>query len=262
MKNTHPESFEIPKTSSKTVYVTPGASLYSDAANCLSGDVAFGITLVGVMTSSSHKELSRRLNVVRLMRIFCENFSSLFFGFRAPSIALFWHFGLEWVHEALDFYAPKLPLLEYDVLIIFFPMKWVAPSNKFSWKKAHFLFLCPYVKKNKNHPCFSLMQLHTIFDMKMQCNVFLPHVLLTRRQFQRLKYSVCPSVYTDDLIFTRKNWLIIATCCLYCRTNRLRQTNRLRRLVRLSINTAILYQWLGNEHNDHKGKEPLANIFY
>ena len=48
------------------------------------------------------------------------------------------------------------------------------------------------------------MQLHTIFNMKMQCNVFLPHVLLTRRQFQRLKYSVCPSVYTDDLIFTRK----------------------------------------------------------
>ena len=50
----------------------------------------------------------------------------------------------------------------------------------------------------------------------------------TRRQFQCLKYSVCPSVYTDDLIFTRKNRLIIATCCLYCRTNRLRGTNRLR----------------------------------
>ena len=48
------------------------------------------------------------------------------------------------------------------------------------------------------------MQPHTIFNMKMQCNVFLPHVLLTRRQFQRLKYSVCPSVYTDNLIFTRK----------------------------------------------------------
>ena len=71
------------------------------------------------------------------------------------------------------------------------------------------------------------MQPHTIFNMKMQCNVFLPHVLLTRRQFQRLKYSVCPSVYTDDLIFTRKHRLIIATFCLYCRTNR------------LSINTAI-----------------------
>ena len=66
-------------------------------------------------------------------------------------------------------------------------------------------------------------------------NVFLPHaLLLTRRQFQRLKYSVCPSVYTDDLIFARKNRLIIATCCLYCRTT------CLRRLVRPSINTAIL----------------------
>ena len=82
------------------------------------------------------------------------------------------------------------------------------------------------------------MQPHTIFNKKMQCNVFLPHVLLTRRQFQRLKYSVCPSVYTDDLIFTRKNRLIIAICCLYCRTNHLRRTNRLRPLIRLSTNTA------------------------
>ena len=82
------------------------------------------------------------------------------------------------------------------------------------------------------------MQLHTIFNLKMQCNVFLPHVLLTRRQFQRLKYSVCPSVYTVDLIFT-KNRIIVATCCLYCRNNRLRRTNRLRRLVCFSINTAI-----------------------
>ena len=83
------------------------------------------------------------------------------------------------------------------------------------------------------------MQLHTIFNMKMQCNVFLPRVLLPRRQFQRLKYSVFPSVYTDSLIFTRKNRLIITTYCLYCRTNRLRWTNRLGRLVRLGINTAI-----------------------
>ena len=88
-------------------------------------------------------------------------------------------------------------------------------------------------KKKRNHPCFSLMQPHTIFNMKMQCSVFLPLVLWTRCQFQRLKYSVCPSVYTDDLIFTRKNRFIIATCCLYCRTNRLRW------LVSLSINTAI-----------------------
>ena len=57
--------------------------------------------------------------------------------------------------------------------------------------------------QKKNHPCFSLMQLHTIFNMEMQCNVFLLHVLLTCHQFQHLKYSVCSSVYTDDLIFTR-----------------------------------------------------------
>ena len=93
-------------------------------------------------------------------------------------------------------------------------------------------------KKKRNHLCFSLMQPHTIFNKKMQCNGFLPHVLLTRRPFQRLKYSVCPSVYTDDLIFTRKNRLIIAICCLYCRTNHLRRTNRLRPLIRLSTNTA------------------------
>ena len=28
----------------------------------------------------------------------------------------------------------------------------------------------------KDHPCFSLMQPHTIFNMKKQCNVFLPHI--------------------------------------------------------------------------------------
>ena len=93
-------------------------------------------------------------------------------------------------------------------------------------------------QKKRNHLCFSLMQPHTIFNKKMQCNGFLPHVLLTRRPFQRLKYSVCPSVYTDDLIFTRKNRLIIAICCLYCRTNHLGRTNRLRPLIRLSTNTA------------------------
>ena len=125
-------------------------------------------------------------------------------------------------------------------------MKWVAPSNKLSWKKARFLFLCRDDEKKRNHPCFSLMQPHTIFNMKMQCNVFLPHVLLTRRQFQRLKYSVCPSVYTDNLIFTGKNWLIIMTCCLYCRTSRRRRTNHLRRLVRLSLNTAIFQLWVSN----------------
>ena len=82
------------------------------------------------------------------------------------------------------------------------------------------------------------MQPLTTFNMKMQCNVFLPHVFLTRRQFQCLKCFVCPSVYNDDLIFTRKNRLIIVTCCLYCRTNRPRRTNHIILLVRLSINTA------------------------
>ena len=38
--------------------------------------------------------------------------------------------------------------------------------------------------------------------VKIQCNVFLPHALLTCCQFQRLKYSLCPGVYADDLSFT------------------------------------------------------------
>ena len=141
------------------------------------------------------------------------------------------------------FLSPKTPTTRATSLMTSWScsssMKWVAPSDKLLWKKARLLFLCRDVKKKRNHPCFSLMQPHTIFNMKMQCSVFLPHVLWTRRQFQRLKYSVCPSVYTDDLIFIRKNRFIIATCCLYCRTNRLRRTNRLGRLVRLSINTTI-----------------------
>ena len=57
--------------------------------------------------------------------------------------------------------------------------------------------------QKKTHPCFSLMQLHAILNVKMQSNVLLPHVLLTCHQLQRLKYSVCPSAYTDDLILTR-----------------------------------------------------------
>ena len=54
------------------------ASLYSDAANCLFGDLGSSTKLVGVKTSPSHKVLGRRLNVVRLMRIFFENSASLF----------------------------------------------------------------------------------------------------------------------------------------------------------------------------------------
>ena len=201
--------------SSKTVSVTPCASLYSNAANCLSGNADSGTKLVGVKTSPSHKVLSRRLNVVWLMCIFSKSSSS---------IAPFWCFpqNSHYSSNVVD-----------NVLVIFFFHEIFTASNKLSWRKFRFLFLCCDVNK-RNHPCFSLMQLHTILNMKIQCNVFLPHVLLTRRQFQRLKYSVCPSVYTDDLIFTWKYWLIIATCCLYC------WTYRLRRFVRLIINTAIL----------------------
>ena len=47
----------------------------------------------------------------------------------------------------------------------------------------------------KNHSCFSLIQPHTIFNMKKQCNVFLPHKLLTCCQFQHLKYSIYISIY-------------------------------------------------------------------
>ena len=148
------------------------------------------------------------------------------------------HFISKWVHKAFDFYPPKLPLLKQrrwwrrdHVLLPWNEL--LLPTNFRGRKPAFFFFVAMSKKKKRNHPCFSLMQPHTIFNMKMQCSVFLPHVLLTRCQFQRLKYSVCPSVYTDDLIFTRKNRFIIATCCLYCRTNRLRW------LVSLSINTAI-----------------------
>ena len=80
--------FQNPKKSSKIVYVTPCASLYSEATNCPSGDVGSNANLVGVKTSPSHKVLSRRLNLVRLMRIFSEN-PGHFFVYRARSIAPF-----------------------------------------------------------------------------------------------------------------------------------------------------------------------------
>ena len=115
-----------------------------------------------------------------------------------------------------------------DVLIIFYFHEMSCSFQQTFVEKSPLSFsLSRCQKKKRNYPCFSLMLPQTIFYMKMRCNVFFPHVLLTRRQFQRLKYSICPSVYTDDLIFTRKNRLIIATCCLYCRT------------IRLSINTGI-----------------------
>ena len=124
-----------------------------------------------------------------------------------------------------------------DVLIIFFFHEMSCSFQQTFVEESPLSF--PLSQCQKKEIIHTSAWCSTIFNMKMQCNVFLPHVLLTRRQFQRLKYSVCPSVYTDDLIFIRKNRFIIATCCLYCRTNRLRRTNRLGRLVRLSINTAI-----------------------
>ena len=60
----HLDFFEMQKTSSKIVYITPRASLYSNAANCLSGNVGSSTKLVGVKTSRSHKVLSRMLKVV------------------------------------------------------------------------------------------------------------------------------------------------------------------------------------------------------
>ena len=78
LKNTHPDSFEIPKTSAKTVYVTPCTRQYSHAANCLSSDVGPGTKLAGVKTIPSHKILSRWLNVMLFMRIFSKNSSVTF----------------------------------------------------------------------------------------------------------------------------------------------------------------------------------------
>ena len=91
-----------------------------------------------------------------------------------------------------------------DVLIIFFFHEMSCSFQQTFVEERPLSFSLSRCQKKRNHLCFSLMQPHTIFNMKMQCSVFLPHVLLTRRQFQRLKYSVCPSAYTDNLIFTRK----------------------------------------------------------
>ena len=215
--------FQRPKASSKKVCVTTCASLYSDTANFLSGDIGSSTKLVGVKTSPSHKVLSRRLNVVRLTRIFSENFSSLFslgpllfsnvlVSSGSPRLSVFIPQNSHYSSNVVD-----------DVLIIFF-------FHKMS---------CSFQQTFVEESPLSCIQPHTVFNKKIQCNVFLPHVIITRRQFQRLKYSVCPSIFTDDLVFSRKNRLIIATCCLYCRTNRLRRTNRLKPLVRFSRNTAI-----------------------
>ena len=91
-----------------------------------------------------------------------------------------------------------------DVLIIFFFHEMSCSFKQTFMEERPLSFSLSRCQKKKKSSVFSLMQPQTIFNMKMQCNVFLPHVLLTRRQFQRLKYSVCPSVYTDNLIFTKK----------------------------------------------------------
>ena len=197
------------------VYVTPCASLYSDAANCLSGDVR--TKLVGVKTSPSHKVLSRELNVMRLMRIFSKNSSSLFLVIELAPLLL--------PDVLVSSESTKLPLLEqrHWWWLDYFLLPWnelLRPTN-FRGRKPTFSFFVAMSKK-RNHPCVSLMHRHIMFNMEIQCNVFFPHVLSTRRQFQRLEYSICPSVYNDDLMSTRRNQLIIATCCLYCWTNPLR----------------------------------------
>ena len=198
----HPDSFKILKTSCKRVYVTPCASLYSDAANCLSVDVGSSTKLVGVKTSPSHKVLSRSLNVNLLSK-----FLVTFLVIELDPLLLS-DVSVSSGSTRLSILSPKPPTTQATSLMMSwsfsFSMKLVALSNKLSWKKLAFFFFVAMSRK-RNHPCFSLMQSHTIFNMKMQCNVFLPPVLSTRRQFQRLKYSVCPSAYTDDLIFTRKN---------------------------------------------------------
>ena len=115
------------------------------------------------------------------------------------------------------FLFPKTPTTRATSLMMSWSfsssMKWVAPSNKPSWKKARFLFLTRDIKKKRNHPCFSLMQSYTIFNKKMQCNVFLPHVLLTRRQIFYLSqclywwFNFCKkkSTHYCDLLFILSN---------------------------------------------------------
>ena len=109
-------------------------------------------------------------------------------------------------------FPPKLPLssnIVDDVLVIFFFHENFAPSNKLSWRKVRFLFLCCDVKK-RNHLCFSLMQLHNNLNMKIQCNVFLSQVLITRRQFQRLKYSDI-YLFSNPKIVSNILWMIFVS---------------------------------------------------
>ena len=168
----HLDSFKIPKTSSKTMYVTPCASLYIDAANCLSGDVGSSTKLVGVKTSPSHKVLSRRLNVVD----WCASLQKIprhFFGYRARSIAPFWRFGLKWVHEAFDFYPPKLPLLEQrrwwrrDHVLL--PWNELPLPTNFRGRKPAFFFFVAMSKKKKEITHASAWCSRTLF-LTWRCN--------------------------------------------------------------------------------------------
>ena len=152
----HPDSFKILKTSFKRVYVTPCASLYSDAANCLSGDVGSSTKLVGVKTSPSHKVLSRSFNVNLLSKFLVTflviEFDPLLLSYVSVSSG----------STRLSILSPKPPTTQATSLMMSwsfsFSMKWVALSNKLSWKKASFLFLCRDVKKKKS----SMFQLDAI----------------------------------------------------------------------------------------------------
>ena len=62
-------------------------------------------------------------------------------------------------------------------------------------------------KKKKKSSMLQLDAAAHYFQHEDAMNVFLPYILLTCRQFQHLKYSVRPNVYTNDLIFTRNDSL-------------------------------------------------------
>ena len=170
----HLDSFKIPKTSSKTMYVTPCASLYIDAANCLSGDVGSSTKLVGVKTSPSHKVLSRRLNVVD----WCASLQKIprhFFGYRARSIAPFWRFGLEWVREVFDFYPPKLPLLKQRCwwCVDHFLLPWnelLLPTNFHGRKPAFFFFVVMSKKKKKRKSSMLQLDAAAHYFLTWRCN--------------------------------------------------------------------------------------------
>ena len=135
-----------------------------------------------------------------------------FFGCRAQSISPFWRFGLEWVHESFDFYPPKLPLLKQrhwwclDHFLL--PgNELLLPTNFRVRKPTFFFFVVMSKKKGIIHApawcsrtlfltwrCSAMRSFHTYFLLVVNSNVW---------------NIVCPSVYTDDLVFTRKIYSLL-----------------------------------------------------